>query len=213
MTQIPKEFQELRAEQISHEFHSRTRIFQKQDNNKVLDGMDLTIKRKTVVGLVGESGSGKTTLARIMCGMLKPTKGEVYLDTIPIHSTNKAERTVARQNIRFIFQNVNAPFNPRMKVWDTVEEPLLVHTELAVKERKERIEYVTHEVGLPVELLQKYPRTLSGGEKRRIGIARALVVRPHFLIADEPTAGLDADLRGDLLKLFTELRDKESLGI
>jgi ABC-type glutathione transport system ATPase component len=204
---------QLRAQDVSMEFSQRKGLFRRGESKSVLRNINLTVSRGVIVGLVGNSGGGKTTLAKILAGLLKPTEGQVFLDEIPLYSSNGNGYSRARQAIRFMFQNVNAPLNPRMKLRSILEEPLLIHTKLPPIKRETRIEEVAAEVYMPLNLLDVFPRALSGGEKRRAALARALMCRPSFIIADEPTAGLDTDLREALLKLFRKLRDVENTGI
>jgi ABC-type glutathione transport system ATPase component len=203
----------LFAENIIQEYYLRKTIFRTPSKTCVLDGFTLNQSERKIIGLVGDSGAGKTTFAKIFAGLLKPTSGQVYLNGQPIYSMNGQGYKLARKSIRFIFQNVNAPLNPRMSIRMILEEPLEVHSDLTRFEWKIRITNVAEEVGLPLRLLEKYPAALSGGEKRRVALARALMNRPLFIIADEPTAGLDTDLRRGLLTLLQKLRDVEGIGI
>ena len=203
----------LRAEDITMEFSTGRRLFGSRTTQRILNGVSVTLPVSRIVGIVGESGSGKTTLAKILAGLLPPTGGQVYLNGISLYSLNGSGYAHARKAIRFIFQNVNAPLNPRIRIGGILEEPLKVHTNLMSHQRVQRMEEIAREVDLPLDLLDKYPRALSGGEKRRVGIARALMCRPLYMIADEPTASLDADLLVGFLELFRKLRDVEKIGI
>ncbi len=203
----------LRAEDVTKDFVVRKGMFRKKTLYRALEGVSVALQKNSIIGLVGDSGGGKTTFAKIFSGLLEPTAGQVYLADEPLYGSNRNAYKRARKEVRYIFQNVNAPLNPRMKIISTLEEPIDVHTPMTNEERRRRIEEVAAEVGLPVKLLHKYPHALSGGEKRRVALARALVCRPSFIIADEPTAGLDADLREGLLTLFRTLRDIEKIGV
>ena len=203
----------LRAEKVTKDFVQRAGFLRKKETTRVLDDVSLEIHRDAIVGLVGDSGGGKTTLAKMLCGMLPPTSGQVFFGGDPLYGANGQGYQNARKRVRYIFQNVNAPLNPRMKIIQSLEEPIDVHSPMSAELRQRRIEEVAHEVDLPLRLLHKYPHALSGGEKRRVALARALACRPHFVIADEPTAGLDADLRDGLLLLLQKLRDLEHIGV
>ncbi len=212
-TTPPQGAETLRAENVRMDFVQRVGFLRKREEHSALEGVSLTIEQNAITGLVGDSGGGKTTLAKILSGLLKPTLGQVFLADLPIYPPGGDGYRNARKRVRYIFQNVNAPLNPRMRIMKTLEEPIDVHTPMTRERRLHRIEEVAAEVDLPLKLLQKYPQALSGGEKRRVALARALVCRPAFIIADEPTAGLDADLRVGLLALFRTLRDLEKIGV
>ena len=175
--------------------------------------MNLVLPVGKILGVVGESGSGKTTLAKILAGLLRPTGGQVYLNDHSLYSRNRSTDADARKAIRFIFQNVDAPLNPRIRIYNILDEPLTVHTRLGKDGRQRRIEEVAAEVELSSVLFDKYPWQLSGGEKRRVSIARALMWRPSFIIADEPSAGLDADLCEGFIALFRKLAEVERIGV
>ena len=203
----------LRAEHVTMEYVQNKGLFRHKNFYRALEDVTVALHKNVIIGLVGDSGGGKTTFAKILAGLQRPTAGQVFLDDEPMYGSTGNGYRRAREEVRYIFQNVNAPLNPRMKIISTLEEPIDVHTPMSRAERQQRIEHVAEEVDLPLKLLPKYPHALSGGEKRRVALARALVCRPSFIIADEPTAGLDADLRDGLLQLFCKLRDVERLGI
>jgi len=167
---------------------------------QALDRVDLTIREGEVVGLVGESGCGKSTLGRIVAGILAPTEGEVRFRGRPA-----GDRETARK-VQMIFQDPMASLNPRMRVLDIVGEAPVVHGLIAGGEQRDYVTTLLARVGLDPGVMRRYPHQFSGGQRARIGIARALAVRPELLVCDESVAALDVSIQAQVLNLFTRLR-------
>ena len=175
-------------------------------------GISLALKVGETVGLVGESGSGKTTLAKALVGLNRPTSGKVKLEGRDLTSLTRADRLWLRRRVQMIFQDPLSSLSPRMKISSLLAEPIKIHG-LDRKERWPQVLDLVARLGLSEAQLEKYPHQISGGQARRVAIARALVTDPSFLIADEPTAGLDVSVQGELLNLLADLQKQYSLGI
>ncbi len=185
---------------------------------KAVDGIDLSLRRGEVLGLVGESGSGKTTLGRALLGLVPATDG-----TITYHSADRGDRLVSemrgaelrrlRTDLQMVFQDPHAALNPSMTIEEAVGHPLVIHKIASGAELRSRVEAALERVGLaPVErYLSKYPSDLSGGQKQRAVIARAIILDPEVLVADEPVSMLDMSVRAKILQLMLDL--KRDLGL
>jgi peptide/nickel transport system ATP-binding protein len=172
---------------------------------RALDDVSLKLSRGEIVGLVGESGSGKTTLCRSLIGLTAPTSGTVSLDGQTIATHLATEPLAFRRRIQMLLQDAVASLSPRMTVGQALEEPLRIHR-LPLADGRERLGQILRRLGLSPEILAKFPHQVSGGQARRIGVARALVMQPQVIIADEPTAGLDVSVQGELLNLLLDLQ-------
>jgi peptide/nickel transport system ATP-binding protein len=170
---------------------------------RAVDDVTLEIRRGEVLGVVGESGSGKTTLARAMLGLVPPSGGHVRFADKRVERLRRRELRRFRREAQMIFQEPVSGLSPRLKVSYLLDEPYLIHS-VPRDERYSRGELLAM-VGLQQEHLSKYPHQLSGGQARRVGIARALALRPRFLVADEPTASLDLSVGGSILNLMAQL--------
>lgn len=167
---------------------------------KAVDGVDFTIYQGQTVGLVGESGSGKSTIARLVIGLLEPTSGRV----ISSFSSNTA--------IQMVFQDPYASLNPRKSIGDTLTEPLLYHKRVnSHQEAKERAAAMLEKVGLTASILDRYPHQFSGGQQQRICIARALMLQPRLIVADEAVSALDVSIQAQILNLLHDLKSEMDL--
>lgn len=179
-----------------------------------VDGIDFEIERGQSLALVGESGSGKTTTGKMLVRLLDPTDGHIQLnlnDTSVDVATLKGRSLKSfRRNVQMIFQDPYESLNPRRTIFDTVAEPLQVQGIGNVLEREERVAEILALVGLspPTSYMFRFPHELSGGQRQRIAIARALVIEPDFVVADEPTSMLDVSIRTGIMKLMQDLADR-----
>ena len=180
-----------------------------------VDDVNLVIGQGESVGLVGESGCGKSTLVRLLARLHDATEGRIVFDGQDLAATPAARfaRTPERAAIQMVFQDPTDSLNPRFTARDTIAEPLAMLSDTRGDAARQREDEVAAQVGLPAELLARYPHQLSGGQKARVGIARALVVQPRLLILDEPTAALDVSVQAVVLQLLDRLRRELSLSV
>jgi peptide/nickel transport system ATP-binding protein len=171
----------------------------------VLAGVSLDIAAGETLGLIGESGSGKTTFGRALLGLAPIGSGSVAMDGIGITRTKSALWGEMRRNVGLMFQDPMAALNPRMTLGASVTEPLAIHDKHRLDRRARAIELL-EAVGLGDNFVDRFPHQISGGQARRVTVARALALRPKLVIADEPTAGLDLSVQGELLNLLNDLQ-------
>lgn len=176
-----------------------------------LNGIDLDIKTGETLGLVGESGCGKTTLGRTILNLTPLTEGSIKFYGKEISSLSDKELKPYRKDMQMIFQNSYSSLNPRMKIKDILAEPLKINTNLPKAKIKAEIETVLNEVGLSYNIAENYPHEFSGGQRQRIAIAKALILKPKFIIADEPISALDICIQAQILELLQKLKEKYNL--
>jgi len=193
-------------------FHVRKGIFGSQVV-KAVDGVSLTIAQGEVVAVVGESGSGKTTLGRAALGLQKPTAGKITVGGVELQALSAQQSKALRRRAQVIFQDPFATIDPYMTIYESVAEPLVIHGIGDEGERRERVYQALRDVRLtPVdEIAGRYPHMLSGGQRQRAGIARALVLEPALILADEPVSMVDASSRAELLYLLRELQQRHGI--
>ena len=175
---------------------------------KAVDDVSLDIRKGEVLGLVGESGSGKTTLGRTLLGLVQATEGSIEFDGREVTRMSERELRALRREVQVVFQDPHASLNPAMTIEQSVVHPLQIHGIGSARERRGRVAETLETVGLaPAEqFMDKYPSDLSGGQKQRAVIARALILNPVLLVADEPVSMLDMSVRAKILELMLDLR-------
>jgi oligopeptide/dipeptide ABC transporter ATP-binding protein len=178
-----------------------------------VEDISFTLGEEEVFALVGESGCGKSTAGASILRLIEPSGGEVFFGGMDITKLSAEEMRLRRRDMQLIFQNPYSSLNPRMNVRTLLSEPLRVHFRLSEGEIREKTEEILALVGLARDQLDRYPHQFSGGQKQRISIARALVSRPRFVIADEPVSALDVSIQAQILNLLMRLREEMKLSL
>ncbi len=178
---------------------------------KAVDGVSLDLRPGEVFGLVGESGCGKSTLGKTIMGINRPSGGEIWFEGQRIDDLSPADRRAVRSHLQYAYQDPGASLDPRWKIGRSLHEPLVIHSDLDAPAREARIRSILEAVGLPGTHLDLYPHEISGGQQRRVGLARILTLHPKVVILDEPTSGLDVSVQATVLSLFRSLRETFAL--
>jgi oligopeptide transport system ATP-binding protein len=202
----------LTANHLTKQF-SQTRGFFSRVVKSIyaLDDLSIEIEEGKTMAIVGESGSGKSTLAKALIRLINIDGGDIFFKNNKISDLNSKQMKCLRKDIQMIFQDPYASLNPRFKVKDILEEPLIINKIGNKPERNQKIISMIKKVGLTLEDLEKYPHQFSGGQRQRIGIARALILEPQVLICDEPVSALDVSIQAQILNLLKELQKELSL--
>jgi dipeptide transport system ATP-binding protein len=173
---------------------------------KALDGVSFTLYPRKTLAVVGESGCGKSTLARQLTLIEKPSGGALRLSGRDMAGASEQQRRTARRNVQIVFQNPYASLNPRKKIGAILSEPLIINTDLNARQREERVREMMGIVGLRPEHYGRYPHMFSGGQRQRIAVARALMLNPKVVVADEPVSALDVSIQAQVLNLLMDLQ-------
>ena len=201
----------LETQNLSIEYKS----IKENDQSSILavNNVSFQIFKGEIYALAGESGCGKSTLAKSICKLLKPSSGDIIFNKKSILAHSKDEQKSYPKKVQMIFQNPYSSLNPRLKIKETLKEPLDINTSYTNKEKIALVKEVLADVGLQESCLDLYPHEFSGGQRQRIAIARALILSPELLIADEPVSALDASIQAQIINLLKELKVKKNLTI
>lgn len=178
---------------------------------RALDDVSFGVEDGEILGLVGESGCGKSTLGKTVMGIQPPTSGEIIFEGRNVAGQSPKHAKAQRSRLQYAYQDPGASLDPRWRIGASLEEPLIIHTRLAKAERLEKVREILAAVGLPAAHIDLFPHEVSGGQQRRIGLARILMLNPKVIILDEPTAGLDVSVQATVLALFRDLRERFDL--
>jgi ABC-type glutathione transport system ATPase component len=178
---------------------------------RVVDDVSFSIRRGETLGLVGESGSGKSTVARMLLRLVKPTFGEVRYEGRDLLDAGPRQMRELRRRMQIVFQDPYAALNPRMRVREILAEPFAIHRESPVEGLERRLTEMLRTVGMNESALERFPHEFSGGQRQRINIARALALRPEFLVLDEPVSALDVSVGAQVVNLLRELQREYGL--
>ena len=188
-------------------------FFAKPSTLKAVDGASFSLESGKTLAVVGESGCGKSTLARLATMIEEPTEGKLLIGGTDPHANGGADIPRLRQDVQMIFQNPYGSLNPRKKVGVILEEPVVINLNIPAAERRELSETMLAKVGLRPEHYDRYPHMFSGGQRQRIAIARALMLKPKILIADEPVSALDISIQAQVLNILMDLQEEMNLAL
>lgn len=202
----------LRVENLKKYFVKKSIFGKKTSIVKAVDDVSFSIQRGQTLVLAGESGSGKSTIAKLILRAVHPDSGRIIFDGAEISDTKDSLKKI-RMGAQMVYQDPYDSINPQMKIKDIISEPLEIHKIGNSKERADLVRQVLYEVKLEPaeEIMEKYPHTLSGGQRQRVVLARALVLKPKLIIADEPVSMLDVSIRAEILELMEGLRQKHNI--
>jgi ABC-type oligopeptide transport system ATPase subunit len=201
----------LEVRRLVKHFSRKQGLFARPSLVRAVDDVTFTVDEGEMFGLVGESGSGKSTTGRCILRLTEPTSGEVLFRGENVLSFSSSRMRQARRDMQIVFQDPYSSLNPRMRVGQIVEEPLVIHGLGSRSERRARAAELFDLVGLEPEHLHRYPHEFSGGQRQRIGIARALALNPALIVADEAVSALDVSIQAQVVKLLLDLQRRLQL--
>ncbi len=202
----------IRVDKLKKFFPVRKGIFSRvTDYVKAVNDVSLDIEKGKSLGLVGESGSGKTTLGKTMIRLLDPSEGSINFNGVDITKLSSKELREIRREMQIIFQNPYGSLNPRMNVESIVSEGLIIHGMIKKSEARDYVVDLLEQVGLNADFINRYPHEFSGGQRQRIAIARAIALKPKFIVCDEPVSALDVSVQAQIINLLEDLQEKYDL--
>jgi len=201
----------LEARSLARHYEIGGGFFGKASTVKALAEASFSLEAGKTLAVVGESGCGKSTLARVTTLIEKPTSGQLLIDGADVTQAGKEEMKRLRQNVQIVFQDPYGSLNPRKKIGTILEEPLVINSTASAVERRERAMEMLTKVGLRREYYNRYPHMFSGGQRQRIAVARALMLQPRILVADEPVSALDVSIQAQVLNLLMDLQEEFNL--
>jgi oligopeptide/dipeptide ABC transporter ATP-binding protein len=201
----------LQVDTLSRHFPVRNMFGWKTGAVRALDGVSFEVRSGETLGIVGESGCGKSTLGKALVGIHPAGGGRIAFESKDITGQSANERRAVAPKLQYCYQDPGNSLDPRWTVRRSLAEPLVVHTALTPSDRNARIAKIMQQVGLPLTHLDLYPHELSGGQQRRVGLARILTLHPRLVVLDEPTSGLDVSVQASVLMLLRELQRAFSL--
>jgi len=195
----------MQADRLTRHYTSTSGPFAPKATVRALEGISFELHPARTLAVVGESGCGKSTLARQVTFIETPTSGSIRLDGKAVALSDRAALKQARAQVQIIFQDPYGSLNPRKKVRAILEEPLIINSRMSAAKRRERVDWMMQKVGLRPEFGVRYPHMFSGGQRQRIAIARALMLNPKVVVADEPVSALDVSVQAQVLNLLMDL--------
>lgn len=201
----------LEAVDLARHYEVKRGLFAGSATVKALAGASFTLAAGKTLAVVGESGCGKSTLARLITLIETPTSGQLLIDGDDVAEADAAAVKRLRQDVQIVFQDPYGSLNPRKRIGTILEEPLVINTRMSAAERKARAQEMIAKVGLRPEQYGRYPHMFSGGQRQRIAVARALMLQPRILVADEPVSALDVSIQAQVLNLLMDLQEEFDL--
>lgn len=193
------------------EYKSNKGVFGGVSTIHAVNGVSLDIKKGEILAIAGESGCGKSTLAKAIIRLEQSKSGKIFFESNDVLKMDKSALNSYRKSAQMVFQNPYASLNPKMKIADILKEPLKINTSLTNAQINKIVLEKLEQVGLGCECLELYPHEFSGGQRQRIAIARALVLNPEFILADEPVSALDVSIQAQIINLLKDLKEKYTL--